>query len=63
MATNLKRFTISVTPKMEEALDAVKKERYYNTSHNEMIRDLIRMGLNVLKTEHGEDRYKQERTA
>lgn len=51
METNVKRFTISVTPGMEEELDSAKKEYYYRGSHNDMIRDLISRGLDSLKEE------------
>ena len=52
MTTNLKRFTISVTPGMEAELDLAKKERYYRGIQNDMMRDLIRRGLDSLKEEH-----------
>lgn len=51
MATDLKRFTISVTPNMEAELDSAKKERYYKGTRNDMIRDLISRGLASLKDE------------
>lgn len=51
MATNLKRFTISITPKMEADLDAAKQRRYYRNTQNDMIRDLIIRGLAALKAE------------
>ncbi len=51
MATDLKRFTISVTPSMEAELDSAKKERYYRGTQNDMIRDLINRGLASLKEE------------
>ncbi|MDE6232923.1 MAG: ribbon-helix-helix domain-containing protein [Lachnospiraceae bacterium] len=51
MSTNLKRFTISITPSMEADLDILKKERYYKVTRNEMIRDLIILGLKSLKAE------------
>jgi hypothetical protein len=51
MATDLKRFTISVTPSMEADLDVAKRERYYKGTQNDMIRDLISRGLVSLKTE------------
>ena len=60
MATNLKRFTISVTPSMEADLDAVKKECYYKGTQNDMIRDLISRGLVSLKAETGQP-YKQSK--
>lgn len=52
MATDLKRFSISITPAMEQDLDMVKKERYYKDTQSEMIRDLIARGLNTLKAEN-----------
>lgn len=45
--TDRMRFTISVSNEMKEALDQVKKEKYYNTTRNEMINDLIALGLKV----------------
>ena len=51
MTTDLKRFTISVTPDVEADLDTAKKEHFYKTTQNEMLRTLIVKGLNVLKTE------------
>lgn len=52
MATNLRRFTISITPSMDADLDAVKKDRYYKSTQNDMIRDLISRGLEALKAEN-----------
>lgn len=52
MATDLKRFTISITRSMEADLDAAKKERYYKNTQNDMIRDLISRGLAALKAEN-----------
>lgn len=51
IATELKRFTISVTPKMEADLDSAKQMRYYRGTQNDMIRDLIMRGLASLKAE------------
>ena len=51
MATDLRRFTISITPTMEVDLDKAKKERYYKDTQNEMIRDLIIRGLGTLNLE------------
>lgn len=47
----MRRFTISVAPDMKIALEGLKKERYGEETRNEMIRDLITRGLNVLKVE------------
>ena len=40
MATGLHRFTISITPAMETALDRAKQEHFYKVTQNEMIRQL-----------------------
>ena len=54
MATDLKRFTISITPKMEEDLDLIKQKIYYRETRNAMIRDLIIRGLTSLENEEKE---------
>lgn len=51
MATNLKRFTISVSDDMELKLDRMKQMKYYNTSKSRMIQDLIFIGLETLNKE------------
>lgn len=51
MATNLKRFSISITPKMEKDLDLVKQKIYYKETRNTMIRELIIRGLAALEAE------------
>lgn len=47
MATENKRFTISLTPELEHRLDRAKQEKYYNRSQSQMVRDLILRGLNT----------------
>lgn len=47
----IRRFTISVTREMELDLDRAKREVYYKTSQNAMIRDLILRGLAALEEE------------
>lgn len=49
MATNMKRFTIGLTKDMELQLDRLKQEKYYNTTQNKMIQDLICLGLESMK--------------
>ena len=51
MATELKRFTISITPEMEADLDSLKQRLYYRDTRNTMIRDLITRGLASLEAE------------
>lgn len=57
MATQLKRFTISLTHSMELELDKVKQERYEKVTKSDMIRDLIVRGLNTLSEER---KYEEE---
>lgn len=63
MSTELKRFTISVTPEMEVALDAAKKERYYKATQSQMIRDLITRGLNALQVKREIQTSERDRSA
>ncbi len=49
MDTKMKRFTISVTPELENRLDEVKNNEYWEVSRNEMIQDLIVRGLQTLE--------------
>lgn len=51
MATNLKRFTISISDEMKIELNEEKKETYYAKTQSEMIRDLITRGLVSLRNE------------
>lgn len=55
MATELKRFTISLTTELEQELDRAKQETYYNVPQSEMVRDLLVRGLAVLEQEHREN--------
>lgn len=51
MDTDLRRFTISITPSMEVDLRMVKKECYCLDTQNDMICDLIVRGLASLQSE------------
>ena len=51
MATDMKRFTISVTDEMEIRIDKIKQLKYYKTTKNKMIQDLICIGLDVMQKE------------
>lgn len=53
MSTDMKRFTISVTDEMEVQLDRMKQIKYYNTTRNKMIQDLICVGLVTMQKELG----------
>lgn len=59
MATDLKRFTVSITPMMETSLDNAKREIYYKDTQSDMIRDLIIRGLTTLKQDQSDPHDKQ----
>lgn len=63
MATDLKRFTNSITPKMEADLDSAKQRRYYRDTQNDMIKDLIVRGLAALEDEEAAKRTQGERVS
>lgn len=49
MTTNMKRFSISLTPDLAADLDALKKDKFYNSNQSDMIRFLITLGLEACK--------------
>ncbi len=49
MNTELKRFNISVSNELDEKLNRTKKEYYSSMTHNDMIKDLIALGLEVIE--------------
>lgn len=49
MATELKRMTFVVTPEMEEPLNSIKKEMFYNRTQSDMIRELVAAGVRAFK--------------
>lgn len=51
MATDMLRFTISVTKDMEEKLDLLKQAKYYDVTRNRMIQELICIGLESMQKE------------
>ena len=57
MATDMKRFTISLTKEMEADLDKLKQAKYYKTTQNRMIQDLVIIGLEVMKKEFPEVKW------
>ena len=63
MATDLKRFTISITDELEMDLNEEKKETYYAETQSEMVRDLIARGLVALRAEKAVKEKDHEKTA
>lgn len=47
--TNLKRLSITITKDLEIELKYLKKEKFYDKSYAEMIRFLIRKGIEKIK--------------
>lgn len=63
MATDMRRFTISVTHNMDMELDKAKRETHYKDTQNEMIRDLIMRELQNLEAEKAAKDNGCERTS
>lgn len=53
MAHRSKRITLVITPEMEEQLNFMKKEFFYDCPRSEMLRQLINSGIGVAKSEKG----------
>lgn len=51
MATELKRMTFVVTTEMEEPLNSIKREMFYNRTQSDMIRVLVSAGIRAIKAE------------
>ena len=49
MGNETKRMTLVIPEDLEQSLDKMKKEYFYNCSRSEMIRTLITEGLNSIK--------------
>lgn len=43
------RITITVDETLNEKLDRLKQEQYYQTSYAEMLRDLLELGLQTVE--------------
>ncbi|SPZ51231.1 Uncharacterised protein [Sarcina ventriculi] len=49
MATSLRRFSISIPADIEKELDTLKQKEFYNKTQSEMLRHLIRLGVEASK--------------
>jgi len=66
MGSQYTRITFVITSELEQRLDGLKKEVYYNRSHSEMCRALIKAGLDAVeagKTEKAPSKKKTTATA
>lgn len=53
MGVNGKRFTIAISDELAVQLDRMKQMKYYNTSQNKMVQDLLWAGIETMKKELG----------
>ena len=53
-----RRYTISVTPDLEEDLEHAWKKKYSTPPRSEMIRELLRIGLDSLENSSDEENGK-----
>ena len=53
-----RRYTISVTPDLEEDLEQAWKKKYSKAPRSEMIRELLRIGLDSLENSSDEENGK-----
>ena len=60
MATELKRMTFVVTPEMEEPLNSIKREMFYNRTQSDMIRELVSAGVRAIKADEEEEEYNEK---
>lgn len=49
MATDMKRVMVSITPEIEQRLDAVKKEKFYNKPYADVYRYILSLGLEEIR--------------
>ena len=45
MSTTLKRLSVTIPLELEQSLDELKKEKFYKDSQSEMLRHLLKLGL------------------
>lgn len=63
MATELKRITFVITPEMEEPLNSIKKEIFYNCTQSGMIRELVSAGVRAIKAEKAAKENRREQVS
>jgi len=45
MSTEMKRVMVSITPDLEQGLDAIKREQFYNKPYSKVYRYIFALGL------------------
>lgn len=53
MSTTLKRLSVTIPAELEESLDELKKEKFYKDSQSEMLRHLLKLGLQATTNKGG----------
>jgi len=59
MATDMKRFTLTVTPEIEQGVEELKQRYFYNKPYSELYRHIINAGVSAIKS--GAYQQKDER--
>lgn len=49
MATSLRRLSVTIPSEIEDDLDKLKQEKFYKEPQSEMLRYLIKLGLQLTK--------------
>ena len=47
MAANTRRIMVSIPPDLEQGLDSLKREKFYNKPYSEVFRYVFALGLNA----------------
>ena len=65
MSTTMKRVMVSITPDLEQGLDAIKRGQFYNRPYAEVYRYIFALGLNAASahTEDAKETECQEKTS
>lgn len=50
MSTTLRRISVTIPSELEKSLDELKKEKFYKESHSEMLRQLLKLGVQATAT-------------
>ncbi|MCL2498212.1 MAG: hypothetical protein FWF06_06355 [Symbiobacteriaceae bacterium] len=56
MATDMKRFTLTVTPETVQYLDELKQKEFYDKPYSAMYRYIIDMGIKCIQSGGGKQR-------
>ena len=63
MATDMKRFTLTVTSEMEQSVEELKQGEFYNKPYSELYRHIINTGVMAIKSGTYQQEEPQNTTA